>query len=393
MRPFVVFTAVFALGSLGRPAIAQSVSRAKEEPHEETGIGTPRDPIRGSTFIFDQSMTTQTADIGGTPLSYVPFYGWWLSLRPRWNFSDKLRVQARFDYYKELTNSQDTTYLHEDVFGDIWTELVYTTPLAAEGRWKDTKMALALRSLWPTSKQSQGQGMYVALGASAGVSQKIPLRGDAAPALDSARVGLTFSYVHPFTAATTPTDYGNFSRAREPVDMGLPSFGDPQLTGLTVVSHTLYAIVDTGLQITPKLGLTLDMIWISQWHYLPSDNVSITSPTGIIQVPRSANDQQYTQLTWFIASADYDLFDEVSIGLGYYNLANVIAPDGTVRGPFYGGQDNLFWSADAHFFFDVTANLDKIFEDATGRFKAQKPKVGQTSAAAREARVRRVVGE
>ena len=393
MRRLAILTSVIALGSLNRPVLAQSITRGKDEPVQGSGSASQKDPIRGSTFTFDQSMTTQTVDIGAPPQSYVPFYGWWFSLRPRWNFSDKLRVQARFDYYKELTNSQDTTYLHEDVFGDIWTDLVYSTPLATEGRWKNTRVNLAVRSLWPTSKQSQGSGTYVALGSSAGVTQKIPLRGEDAPALKSARVGITFSYLHPFTAATTPTAYGSFSQTREPVDMNLPSFGDPQLTGLTVVSHTLYAIVDTGLQITPRLGLTLDMVWINQWHYPPTDNVSITSPTGTIHIPRSANDQQYTQLTWFIASADYDLFDELSIGCGYYNLANVIAPDGTVRGPFYGGQDNLFWSPDAHFFFDVTANLDKIVEDATGRYKAQKPKIGQTSEAARDARVKRIVSE
>jgi hypothetical protein len=225
------------------------------------------------------------------------------------------------------------------------------------------------------------------------LTQRIPLRGWDAPTLGSARVGVTCSYLHPFTAATTPIAYGNFSRAREPVDMSLPSFGDPQLTGLTVVSHTLYAILDTGLQVTQKLGLTLDMVWINQWHYPPADNVILTSPTGIIKVPRSPSDQQFTQLTWFIVSADYDLFDELSLGLGYYNLANVISPDGTVRGPFYGGQDNLFWSPDAHFFFDITANLDKLFEDATGRYKPPKPKIGQTSEAAREARRARMLSQ
>jgi hypothetical protein len=394
MRRFVVFAAIVAFGAFARQVRAQSITRVKDEPSQApTQVSQDDDPIRGSTLTFDQSMTTQTADIGATPQSYVPFYGWWFSLRPRWNFSEKLRIQARFDYYKELTNSQETSYLHEDVFGDIWTEAVYSTAMATGGRWSNTRLSLAARSLWPTSKQSQGQGTYLALGASAGVAQKIPIRGDSAPALNSAHVGLTFSYLHPFTAATTPTEYGNFSRAREPVDMSLPSFGDPQLTGLTVVSHTLYAILDTGLQVTPKLGLTLDMIWINQWHYPPTDNVSIISPTGTIKIPRSSSDQQYTQLTWLVVSADYDLFDELSIGLGYYNLANVIAPDGTVRGPFYGGQDNLFWSPDAHFFFDVTANLDRIFEDASGRYRWKSPRVGQTSNAAREARTKRIADE
>ncbi len=393
MKGLVFLTAVIALGVAGGSARAQSITRVKDEPTQGTGQSGEKDPLRGSTLTFDQSVTTQTVGLGETPQSYVPFYGWWLSLRPRWNFNDKLRVQARVDYYKELTNSEESTYYREDVFGDIWTDVVYSSPLAAEGRWKNTRVSLAGRALWPTSKQSQGNGTYVILGTSAGVSQRIPIQGDDAPAFNAARLGLTFSYLHAFTAATTPTDYGNFSQRREQVDLSLPSFSDPQLTGLTVVHDTLYAILDTGLQITPKLGLTADMVWVSQWHYAPTNNGPITLPTGSFNVPLSPSDQQYTQLTWFIAALDYDLLDEMSVGLGYYNLANVIAPDGTVRGPFYGGENNLFWSPEAHFFFDVTANLDKIFEDATGRYKNQKLKVGQTSDAAREARIKRIANE
>ena len=131
------------------------------------------------------------------------------------------------------------------------------------------------------------------------------------------------------------------------------------------------------------------MIWINQWHYLPSD-ATISTLTGPVLISHSADDQQFTQLFWFVAAVDYELLDEVSLGLGYYNLTNVIAPDGTVRGPFSGGEDNLFWSPDAHVFFDVTVNLDRVFEDATGRYRSQALRPGQTAEAAREAR--RVVG-
>ena len=32
--------------------------------------------------------------------------------------------------------------------------------------------------------------------------------------------------------------------------------------------------------------------------------------------------------TWFLATLDYALFDELSLSLGYYNLANQVRPDG-----------------------------------------------------------------
>ncbi len=54
--------------------------------------------------------------------------------------------------------------------------------------------------------------------------------------------------------------------------------------------------------------------------------------------------------------------DEIDLSLGYYNLANAIAPDGQRRSLF--GADNVWWSPDARVFFDITANLDALFDDA-----------------------------
>ncbi|MGD0528134.1 MAG: hypothetical protein ABSE49_23575 [Polyangiaceae bacterium] len=396
-------TALAGVSLLAASALAQttapSEARLKDQPEEGQGTeqvpDKDKDPFRGSTFLWDQSTSTQTVYLDNAELSRVPFYGWWLSFRPRYNFDEHWRVQARFDYYKELTNSQDTTYYREDVFGDIWTDLIYSTPLAKEGRWKNTKVSAGLRALWPTSKQSQANGTYVTLGLTAGVSQKIPINGDDAKAMNSARVALSFAYLHAFTQATTATSYGSFSYPSESVgDSGLGQasytlFTTDQLTGQTLVDHTLYGILDTGLQITPKLGMTLDWILINQWHYAPT-NTGVTIPTGVVNPSStgvtSGPDTQFTQLGWFIASADYEIIPEMSVGIGYYNLANVIASDGTLRGPFSGGFDNSFWSPDARLFFDVTANLDKIFEAATGKYKT-----GSTAQAAQAARQQSII--
>jgi hypothetical protein len=389
--------------SMEAVALAQAnESRIKDQPEEGQGSekvpSHDRDPLRGSTFLFDQSASTQALGLENAEQSNVPFYGWWLSLRPRYNFDDHWRVQARFDYYKELTNSQNTTDYREDVFGDVWTDVIYASPLAREGRWRNTKVSLGLRALWPTSKQSQANGTYVTLGATAGVSQKIPLRGEGAKFLNSARVGLSFAYLHAITQATTATDYGNFSYPSESVaDSGLgPSsytfFTTDQLTGQTLVEHQLYGILDTGLQVTPKLGLTVDAILINNWHYAPTNTANTCVATVMLcSDPSSVNpvvgpDNQFTQLFWFVASADYEVIPELSVGVGYYNLANTLATDGTLRGPFASGFDNLFWSPDARLFLDLTANLDRIFEEATGKYKT-----GQTAQAAQAARQQAVV--
>jgi len=389
---------VLLVGMLGatlvvRGAAAQSVERLKDQPTSGPGVEAvpsgDQDPFRGSTFLFDQSITTSTAGVGFvTPQSYVPFYGWWLSFRPRWNFSSKLRLQLRADYYKEFTNSQQTTNRDEDVFGDIWTDLVYQTPLATEGAWKNTKVSAGARVLWPTSKISQAAGIYATVGATLGVSQKIPLRGPDAPTFNSARVGLSLAYLHSFSDSTTPNSPG-FSYTRENVD-GY-SFVSNQLSGQTLSEHTLYAIVDTGLDITPKLSVTLDAIFIWQWHYPPSDAaVYIANATAPV-VPSRNGDQQRIDLTWLVLSVDYEVMPELSVGLGYYNLANDLSADSQRRGVFDGGQHSFLWSPDAHIFLDLTANLDRLYEDASGKYTST-PR-GETASAARAARESRVASD
>jgi hypothetical protein len=347
-----------------------------------------KDPIRGSTFIFDQSATTSTVYLENGQQSRVPYYGWWMSMRPRWNFTDKLSLRTRFDYYKEFTNQGTTTNKYEDVFGDIWTDFVYSTPLSETGRFKNTKVSLGARALWPVSKESRAQATYITLGALAGVSQKIDIRGEDAKALNSARLGLSFTYLHAFTQDTTAASN----------NLSLPSQGlderpliSHQLTGQTLAEHTLYAIVDTGLQITPKLGWTLDWILINNWHYQPTPFCAPAQLTpGNCATPSNPQpDNQFTQLGWFLTDFEYEIIPEISLGLGYYNLANTVGPNGQANSLFGGGENNLLWSPDARVFFDVTANLDKIYEAASGRYK-EPAKVGQTAEAARAARVRRI---
>jgi hypothetical protein len=386
IRPRIITLLVaVAAASFAPDALAQQIT--KDEP---SGSGTSKEqleeqknPIRGSIFLFDQSMTTQTAHLETTPQqSYVPLYELWFSLRPRYNFDDHWSLRGRFDYTKELTNNQDTTYYREDVFGDIWTDLVYSAKL--DSIWKGTKGSLGLRALWPTSKASQANGTYITPGITAGANHTFELNGDAAPWLDNAHAGVSLAYLHPFTSGTTANDYGNFTYNRQNVD-GF-SFVSHELTGTTLVEHTFWAILDTGLQVTPKVSLTLDMVFINQWHYAPTTGTCVATATGC--APASTlpgmTDSQFTQNTWFIANVDYQLFDEIDLGLGYYNLANEIAPNGQNRSAF--GPDNVWWSPDARVFFDITANLDKIYDDAIGHKYALKQ-------AAQAARTQRIANE
>lgn len=323
-------------------------------------------PIRGSSLLFDQSATTQTARLETSPQqSYVPTYEWWLSLRPRYWLGEHVYVWLRADYYKELTNSGATTQYRDDVFGDVWTNAVYETTLGARSR---TKVNLGIRALLPTSKESRANGVYVTAGLTSGISQRIPLR-EGSDWLDHARFGVSAAYTHPFSRATTATSLGGFGYVRQDTDGR--SFVSDQLRGTTLVNHQLMIVVDSGLQITPKLGFTFDVIAINQWHYAPTGDVAVAVAGASAAVPRSSDDKQFTQSTWLLASFDYALLPELSLGVGYYNLANVIAPNGTRRGLF--GGDNVWWSPDARVFFDATLNLDRIYDDLVRRSGGHRP--------------------
>ncbi len=348
-------------GPLGNVKVGPSTF-AKDEAQagaaREDKKTEPKLPWRNTTLIFDQSSSTSTLRLN-TPQTATPFYEIWLSFRPRYYFSDKVYVSARFDYYKEITNTEQTTKFREDVFGDIWTDLVYATPVPAIS--KHSKASIGARLKLPTSKESQDQGVYVHTGATTSFKQGIPLRGESARYLSDAHVGLGFWYDHPFSRATTPTN-PDLQYTRQDVG-GLSTLSD-QLSGGTLTNHSLVASLDTGVQVTPKLSLTVDMILINNWKYAPTGNVSVATQNGPAAVQTSPFNTNHTVATWFLASVDYELLDELSLGLGYYNLSNEIGPDGQRRGLFT--SNNIWWSPDARVFFDITANLDKIYEAATG---------------------------
>ncbi len=349
------------------PAIGIAATQTQKDEAQAAANPDKKDedknPIRGSTLLLDQSMTTNTAHLEPSQqLSYVPTYEWWVSFRPRYYITDHLYYSLRADYYKEFTNSNQTTNYREDVFGDIWNTLGYKAPISE--KLKNTKYSLSVQALLPTSKESQDAGIYVTVGAGAGIAQDIKLNGEDAKFFPGMHVGLSALYRHPFSKATVATN-GDLNYTRQSVE-GF-SFLSDQLSGSTLTNHTLYAFVDAGIDITKKLSFSADMIWINGWKYAPADNQSVETATGNAAVPRGSDATTFTQSTWFIADIDYELIDEITLGLGYYNLQNVIAPDGTRRGIFSG--DNVWWSPDARVFFDITANIDKVYERFAGTKK------------------------
>src|SRR5579862_7779682 len=163
-RAFGAPFAIALAGALAAGAAVPGAARADEHESEPRWRVTDRtkdetNRFRGSALFLEQSTTTQTADVGMTPQSYVPLYELWLSLRPRYWFDNHWSVRGRVDYTKELTNYEQSTLYRQDIFGDVWTDGVYSAKL--DGVWKRGSTAdVGLRFIWPTSLASEAQGIY-----------------------------------------------------------------------------------------------------------------------------------------------------------------------------------------------------------------------------------------
>ncbi|MBK6690662.1 MAG: hypothetical protein IPG50_00390 [Myxococcales bacterium] len=336
-----------------------------------------RNPFAGSILFWDHSTSTQTARLEpSAQQSYTPSYEWWFSFQPRYAFNKRLSYNLRADLYKEMTNANETALYRENVLGDVWNTVRYEMPISE--RLKDTKISFSGTIKLPLSKESQAKGTYFKPGAGVGLSQKIPLKGESAKWFPGASAGLSVGYEHPITRSTTPTDLGGFETLRQ--DAGGRTVSTDQLSGSMMPNHTVLAVARGKVSITDKWDAGLSLIFINNWLYAPTSGATVRTATGTVEVPRNSDAATFTQSSWVILSSDYDLMDELGVGIGYYNLAGIIAPDGQRRGIV--GSDNIWWSPSARVFATVTANLDKIYERAAGIKKPEEKKTATGPSAA-----------
>lgn len=331
---------------------------------------------RGTSLILDQSTNPETVGIGADRQTDNPVYQLWISFRPRVVlYQDKLQsfnVNLRMDYYKELTNSDDTTKYRQDVFGDIWVNAPYSRQIH-KGESVTTSVSVGPRVLIPTSLESRARNVIVTAGLSVGLANNFKLRKDS-EVFGSARANVSLAYTHPFTKYNVATDdiAGDRQRRTTGDSTNAPSVDarsgkNNQLSGGLLVEHQMLTVFDTGVQITPKLGLTLDMIFISQWKYRPDafnncDSLVVqTGSTGCIQSSAANQDPpRYNLLTWFLIGPDYQLTPELNLSAGYYHVTNSIGPDGTRR--------NVFYTPDSsRVYLSATVSLDSLYERLTGK--------------------------
>jgi hypothetical protein len=371
--------AVALLAGLQTLATVASADRgdstvSKDQPstqNGQTGAEAEEKPSawRGSIFLFDQSVTTQTIGIGKDYQSSDPTYEWWFALKPRYTFystdETTMSVGAWANLYLELTNSDTTTTEREPVLGPTILSGSVAQTVLKRGEYK-TSVSLGPRLTLPTDKESRNAGRYFSLGLGGGVTQSVPINGKDATSFNVLRFELSTIYAHPFNHYTTPTNE-NLNQPRQDVSGRLIS--DNQLRFGMNVRDSLTLRFGAEAQLTPKLNFGLAYVIGNSWRYSPPPISGVVISNAVAMPERVNNPTTFEVSTWALASLDYDVIDEMSLGIGYYNKTDQLGPDGQRRNPL--------WSPEARFFLTATANLDVI----ANRFTAKAPPPPQTASA------------
>lgn len=333
------------------------------------GAGEEKKPgrWRGSILLFDQSVSTQTIGLGKDYTSANSSYEWWFAFKPRYfaweseSRKDTISLNLWMNLYFELTNSDTTTRAQEPILGptSMWASYAHTF-VDVKG-WK-TSVTLGPRLTLPTDRASRATGQYFGMGATGGFSQAFPIAGKNAPYFAGGRIGISSVYTHPIHRAVVPTtsNAGNIPQTRQDAG-GNRLFADDRLGGSFNSRDSLNATFSAGLTITPKVDFGVSYVVINSWPYHWTDQRAQDTPIQIATGPAIAtgvNDPSHYRVnTWALVSLDYELMDELSLGIGYYNLTNQLGPDGKRRSPL--------WSPDARGFVTLTGNLDAIYARLT----------------------------
>jgi hypothetical protein len=348
---------VVAVVAAAGPAAADEAVAAREEGAEPQA---PKLRWHGSTFSFDQSVTTQTVGLGADYQSYDPVYEWWFAFRPRYFLYEKgpdaVSLNLWANLYYELTNSDTTTKEHELLLGPTFLWASYGRVLRDRGGYKTTA-TIGPRLTLPTDKGALDSGLILGLGATAGASQTFPLRRGGARFLRGGRLGFSTIFTHPFARSQSPVNSDIHQLRQDLTDNLIVS---DVLRGAMNTRYTLNLAFSGELQVMRRLDFSASYVLINRWVY-PVGNQPVTTLTGPV-VPMSVDDPQtFGVSTWLTASLGYELFDELSVSLGYYNLASQIGPDGTRRSPL--------WSPSARAFLTLTGNLDFIYQRVLRRVR------------------------
>lgn len=339
---------------------------------------------RGTTFTWNQAASSQALGIGADYQSddYF-FYGWDFTFAPNLYVydapKDKVTVFAELGWTTELTNSDTTTDEHETLFKDMQLGSRYSRTIWESGGKEAgeyvTSGNVSARFVLPTSEISATQGRYLVTALGLGAKQQIKILGKNAKGLNNITVGPSFTWSHLFARSYQPTNTENF-RTRQ--NASGQSFESDVLGTKSLDLNRVTLGLSFGLPLVQDLSLQTQFRLVGRFKHdfetgggsTPCEVTNVGGNSCVV-ADRTQDRTLYQPGTTFDIALSYPVFEVVDFTLGYNNDTSAIGEDGKRRG--------IFYSPDAQFYLDITANLDSIYSKITKRDK--KPNASQWASA------------
>jgi len=334
------------------------------EPKEKETKGPARLPWRGTGVSWDHSATTSLLGVGQDEQSvaheqYVQTFSaalnYFVIEQEKWSVA----VAAAPSFSVELTNSSDTTTIHEPWLNDLPVNATYRRRLYTnEEKELYTGLSLNGTVILPTSPASYNAGTYFTTSPRIAVFQTFPLLGHEAKHFQSMTVGVSARWDHRFGTYDTAVN-PDLNQPR--MDARGSTFLSDDLSFNRFASNSLRQgvfvflsedIVGTTLQFFASLGLNQNFL-----PALPDDaSCDVSLQTGCVNLKNQGSFTQYGYsfaggFTWF-PTAEFGLY------LNYANGGGQLGPNGQRR--------NVFYNPNAQFSAGIALGVDAIFEALTG---------------------------
>ncbi len=270
-----------------------------------------------------------------------------------------VRAVSSFSILTEMTNSDSTTKVRQPDLFDVPIRIIDTIPVASWGAGEGGAAAGALARdptlagaaeyrTWlsfnggvnfPTSRSSQGSGIYLTSVLGASVRQQVKLMGSSADFLNNITFTLGETWWHQFSRATTRTNL-ELDRERQTAGGG-PILSD-QLGGGALSENRLIHSLSFFMPIVGDLQLNgLFQIWNDFPYQFEGSTCEVEIDTGCVDLDKSQTKMR--ALTQFDVSLYYQISPEIGADVGYNNFSGQLGEDGKWRNPFF-SPSSLFYA-------------------------------------------------
>lgn len=326
----------------------QKIEKAPEVPQSVaalTGESSTKErefPL-GGLAIFEQVLGLGT--FVDDPDTRIPYYGWSLSLRPKYYVTNQFTIEARFDLSQELTATYgtSTTKARQVMPSDTLVTFRYQNAYKGEYTW-DIGISPFLRIGAPSSYESRDRNLLLSLGAGFDLSRMFG---------EHVYMVYTFRFTKNFNSLPGQSVSDEVALIRmhgsEAVGSGEVFTGEPAVS-MSVFNNLLTTfIIDEQWSISLQLGI------LNAWNYAlaPSERDDKTS-----EYAKTPDNGLFhgSDKTYGVIDVTYQPWEHVGFSLGISSIQPAKTADGSsIRFPFFD-----FTSAPnnyTNFYFDVYATF------------------------------------